>query len=227
MKYQLCIALISLLYSSLSIKITSQYSNQLPISSETYNTEGKEHPSLLESVVTSHNTGIDLRLNNNEVQTFKDQSDSHRFKSTETRTETNLRPMESPEIVKSFGPDFKVETRIGELGTQSITNYQSFNALYDSHEDYYRNKNVRIIDPNYETMNKYFLNDFKKTLDKYLVYNKSAESVDDLNIPYNAFPVQGASLPKITPESVEAQIRAPPRNSKLTETDPFNAYYPA
>lgn len=226
MKYQLCIALITLACSSLAIKITSHYSTQLPITSEAYNTEGNEHPSLLESVVTSHNTGIDLRLYNNENKQIKDHEE-HRFKSTESNGEYSMREMESPEIVKSFGPEFKVEQRIGELGSQSISNYQSFNALYDSHQDYYKDKNVKIIDPNYETMNKFFLNDFKKTLDKYLEYDKTAESVDDLKIPFNGFPVSGSSLPSITPGSVAVQTAAPPANSKITQSDPFKAYYPS
>ena len=136
--------------------------------------------------------------------------------------------MESPVIVKnSFGSKFNIKSRVASQTQQSISNSEAFDVVYNGHKDYYSDKITTTVDPNYNKMEKYLLNEFKHALDSNLKYDSHLNEAWDIEKTHsnNHIIVNTKNSPKISMESVQGQVHNH-AGAHISKTNPYNEIYP-
>jgi hypothetical protein len=170
-----------ILFSSIIILIFVQFNclkNNLRSSGEiTFSSSnGKnEKPSVMEDIFHSKSVAVT--------------TNTARFKQS---TSNNSNPnFETPTIVSRNFQD--ITSRVAGATGQSISNSAAFDAVYRDHQDYYNNRRFFVFDKNFNKMENYMLDGFRKQLDANINYNPNiqhASSIErnKLNIDFSNTP---------------------------------------
>jgi hypothetical protein len=150
MKKILCCSLLVLLFvqiSSLNLRVNEEIS----FSSST---ETNEKPSVMENIFNSKSVGVT--------------TNPARFKETATSN-----GMESPVIVSRNFQD--ITSRVAGSTSQSISNSAAFDVVHRSPQDYYDNRRFFVFDKNFNQMENYMIDGFKKQIDANINYDANEE----------------------------------------------------
>ena len=127
--------------------------------------------------------------------------------------------MESPTIIRSLGnaQPFDVNKKVADRSTQTISNKESYDALYPSHSSWYDEKKFVVLDKHFDDVENYLLKDFKEALNKHLDFSqtKNIQHVDDLDkTQIKLSGLEYGNMPKFNAQALE---------SKSKYTDNFTA----
>jgi len=140
--------------------------------------------------------------------------------------------MESPRIVKNLGTgydQFNLQNRLALMTPQRVTNRQAYDIVYNSHQDYYKDRQIRVFDNNFEQMENYLIKEFKEGITKAIDFkaNKNLQHVADLD--RRTLNVQDWNTQERVPYINQAAFSSPKYenqlggNSKEYTTDPYGA----
>jgi hypothetical protein len=140
--------------------------------------------------------------------------------------------METPQIVKKLGngyDPFNVQDRLALMSPQRVTNRQAYDIVYKSHEDYYKDRQIRVFDSNFEQMENYLIKEFKEGVTKAIDFdaNKNLKHVADLD--KSTLNVQNWNVQEKLPYVNQAAFSSPkyedqigPNSTEYT-SDPYGA----
>lgn len=134
-----------------------------------------ERPSVMENIF--HSKAVAVTTN------------TARFK--ESLSNKNEPGFETPTIVSRNFQD--ITSRVAGSTPQSISNSAAFDVAYRDRQDYYNNRRFFVFDKNFNKMENYMLDGFKKQLDANINYDPKREHAssierNQLNIDFSNTP---------------------------------------
>ena len=143
----------------------------------------------------------------------------------------SLKDMESPIIVKSLGggyDPFNVSNRLAQMTPQRITNRQAYDLVYKSHEDYYKDKRIRVFDPNFTKIEDAIVKQFKNNIDQAIDKSGNSNLVDVRDLDKNSLNIKSWNPSSILPHDFETiqpskYYKQIPKFTKKLVTDPYGA----
>jgi hypothetical protein len=113
---------------------------------------------------------------------------------------------------------------------QVVTNRQAYDITYKSHEDYYKDRQIRVFDSNFDKMEEYLVKNFRESISKAVDFgaNKNLKDVKDLDrntLNANRWNVH-EDLPRVERNAVIPSSKyedSIPSNAVQYTTDPYRA----
>jgi len=168
------------------VQIHSFHANLRTTDAVTFSTgtAGNEKPSVMENIFTSKPIGVTTNSN------------PTRFK--ETSAQSNF---ENPVIVRTKDRTYNdITSRVADGTTQAISNSAAFDIQYKNRQAFYDERKLFIFDKNFNDMENYLLDNFKKQIDSGINYSASITHASDID--RHRLNVNTKDAPYITRHSV-------------------------
>jgi len=171
----------------------------------------------MEDVIPSKSTSVISKTNSNA-----------RFKET-------MQNMESPVIIRRVGRNdnfHDVRNRVALQTARNVSNFDSYDIMYNNHKDYYNDKKYFVFDNNFEKMEDYLLGEFSDSISANIVPNKNLVHVDDYKTTMNGEGFQVPNIPRDvnkyqvynTRQSRQYGFNHP--STKVYANDPYQTMFP-
>lgn len=113
---------------------------------------------------------------------------------------------------------------------QVVTNRQAYDIVHKSHQDYYKDRQIRVFDANFDKMEEYLVKNFKDSINKAIDYNANKDLVDVKDLKVNTLNANKwdlyENMPRVDKSAIfpsSKYLDNIPSNAREYTTDPYKA----